>query len=128
MALGFYFSPKDPMSAEKYNECIRLLKKAGAQHPTGRLYHSSFGSPENLAVFDVWTSQAAFDKFGKTLWPILQQVGIDPGAPQVMTIHNVIVPPSKTALAKKASAPKSAATKRSAKPRAAAARKKSKKK
>jgi hypothetical protein len=35
-------------------------------------------------VFDVWTSQAAFDKFGKTLMPILQQLGIDPGQPSVM--------------------------------------------
>jgi hypothetical protein len=47
-------------------------------------------------VFDVWTSQAAFDKFGKTLMPILQQLGIDPGKPTVMPVHKVIVPPAKT--------------------------------
>jgi hypothetical protein len=123
MALGVYFSPKDPMSAEKYNECIKQLKKAGAHHPAGRLYHASFGPPENLAVFDIWTSQAAFDKFGKTLFPILQQIGLDPGAPQVMNVHNVIVPPSK-----KAAASKPAAAKGKAKPKGAVARKKAKKK
>jgi hypothetical protein len=56
-------------------------------------------------VFDVWTSQAAFDKFGKTLMPILQQIGLDAGQPQVMPMHNVIKPaasprkpPKKTAI------------------------------
>ena len=101
MALGFYFAPKNPMSAQSYDECIKRLKKAGGGHPRGRLYHSSFGSPDNIAVFDVWTSQAAFDAFGKTLMPILQELGIDPGQPMVMPIHNVIVPPKAKPGAKK---------------------------
>jgi hypothetical protein len=46
-------------------------------------------------VFDVWTSQAAFDKFGKTLMPILQQLGIDSGQPTVMPVHKVIAPTAK---------------------------------
>jgi hypothetical protein len=52
-------------------------------------------------VFDVWTSQAAFDKFGKTLMPILEQLGIDPGQPTVMPVHKVIVPAAKVAPASK---------------------------
>jgi hypothetical protein len=114
MALAFYFAPNPPMSAAQYRECLKLLKKAGAGHPRGRLYHASFGSPESVAVFDVWTSQAAFDAFGKTLMPILQQMGADPGQPHVMPVHNVIVPPaakkaaprSKAAARKRAAAPK----------------------
>ena len=78
MAIGIYFSPP-AMSAAKYDECIRLLKKAGAGNPAGRSYHAAFGPQDKLMVFDVWTSQAAFDKFGKTLTPILQQLGIDAG-------------------------------------------------
>jgi hypothetical protein len=46
-------------------------------------------------VFEIRTSQAAFDKFGKTLMPILQQLGIDPGEPMVMPVHKVIVPKAK---------------------------------
>jgi hypothetical protein len=46
-----------------------------------------------------WTSQAAFDKFGKTLTPILQQLGIDSGQPSVMPVHKVIVPAAKQAKA-----------------------------
>ena len=48
-------------------------------------------------VFDVWSSQAAFDKFGKTLMPILHQLGLDTGEPQVMPVHKVIVPAAKKA-------------------------------
>ena len=100
MALGFHFAPTG-MTAEKYDECIKRLKKAGAGHPPGRTYHSCFGTPDKLSVFDVWTSQAAFDKFGQTLMPIAQEVGFDPGQPAVMEIHNEIIPPSKARPAKK---------------------------
>jgi hypothetical protein len=100
MAIGIYFAPA-AMSAEQYDECIKLLKKAGAGNPAGRSYHAAFGPKDKLMVFDVWTSQAAFDKFGKTLIPILQQLGIDPGQPAVMPIHKVIVPPAKAAAPKK---------------------------
>ena len=105
MAIGIYFSPA-AASAEKYDECIKLLKKAGASHPAGRSYHSSFGPKDKLMVFEVWTSQAAFDKFGKTLMPILQQLGIDPGTPAVMPVHRVILPASKvTSSGKQVKAP-----------------------
>jgi hypothetical protein len=36
------------------------------------LEERGFNRYDKLMVFDVWTSQAAFDKFGKTLMPILQ--------------------------------------------------------
>jgi hypothetical protein len=100
MAIGIYFAP-GTMTAEKYNEAVRLLRKAGAGRPSGRSYHACFGEKDKLMVFDVWTSQAAFDKFGKTLMPILQQLGIEGGQPNTMPIHNVIVPPSKAKAAKK---------------------------
>ena len=100
MAIGIYFSPA-AMSAAKYDECIKLLKKAGAGNPVGRSYHAAFGPKDKLMVFDVWTSQAAFDKFGKTLMPILQQLGIDAGQPTVMPVHKVILPSAKVASPKK---------------------------
>ena len=96
MSIGIYFSPA-AMSAEQYDECIKRLRKAGAGNPTGRIYHSAFGPKDKLMVFDVWTSQAAFDKFGKTLMPILAEIGLDPGQPTVMPIHNIIKPAARTA-------------------------------
>jgi hypothetical protein len=99
MAIGIYFAPT-AMTAEKYGECITALKKAGAGHPAGRSYHASFGPKDKLMVFDVWTSQAAFDKFGKTLMPILQTLGID-GQPTIMPVNKVILPPARVAPARK---------------------------
>ena len=115
MALGFYFALTG-MTAEKYDECIKRLNKAGVQHPAGRTYHACFGTRDKLSVFDVWTSQAAFDKFGQTLMPILQQVGVDPGQPSVMQIHNEITPPAKARPAKKRARAKPAAPRRRARP------------
>ena len=89
MALGIFFAPAS-MTAQQYDDCIRRLDKAGAGKPPGRLYHSCFGTGDKLQVFDVWDSQAAFDRFGQTLMPILQQIGVDPGKPQIAPIHNTI--------------------------------------
>jgi hypothetical protein len=89
------------LTAAQYNECIKRLKKAGAGHPAGRTYHASFGPSEKLMVFDVWTSQAALDRFGRTLMPILAELGIDPGQPSVMPMHNVITRPAGAPRAKK---------------------------
>ena len=93
MAIGIYFAPTT-MTRQQYFECIKRLKKAGAGHPPGRLYHACFGTGERIQVFDVWTSQAAFDKFGRTLMPILKDIGTDSGQPVVMNMHNVITRPA----------------------------------
>ena len=117
MAIGVYFSPA-AMSAAKYDECIALLRQAGAGHPSGRSYHACFGASDKLSVFDVWTSQASFEKFGKTLMPILAKVGIDIGAPQFVPIHKVMTPPKAAKkAAKKRSSPKSAARRKAKKKR-----------
>ena len=91
MAIGVYFTFTGLNSAS-YGEAIKRLRQAGAGHPAGRSFHSSFGSPDKLMVFDVWSSQAAFERFGKTLMPILASLGIKPNPPELMPIHKVIVP------------------------------------
>jgi hypothetical protein len=79
------------MSAAQYDDVIERLEAAGAGAPPGRLYHVCFGSGDRLRVVDVWESQEAFDAFGRTLMPILQGVGVDPGQPEVAPVHNTIV-------------------------------------
>ena len=96
MAIGVYFTFTG-LNAASYDECIKRLKKAGAGHPPGRSHHSAFGPPDRLMVYDVWSSQAAFERFGKTLMPILDALGVKPDAPQLMPIHKVITPPAKKA-------------------------------
>lgn len=90
MAIAVRFAPKS-MNAAKYDECIKRLEQAGAGAPNGRLYHVSYGSTNELGVLDVWASQETFDEFGKTLMPILQELGIDPGEPEISEVHNIIM-------------------------------------
>jgi hypothetical protein len=89
MALGFYFAPGSFTKAQ-YDEAIRRLDAADAGAPEGRAYHVAMETNGVIQVFDVWESQAAFEAFGKTLMPILSELGVDPGEPMVSPVHNVI--------------------------------------
>jgi hypothetical protein len=82
-------APEEPV--EKYDEAIVRLDAAGAAAPPGRSYHVALEADGKINVFDVWESQEAFDAFGATLMPILSELGVDPGAPMAMPVHNVIV-------------------------------------
>jgi hypothetical protein len=90
MALTYYFTPT-AMSRERYDEVIRRLEAAGQGSPPGRQYHVCFGDESNLRVLDVWDSEESFSRFGDTLMPILQEVGVDPGQPDSAPVHNTIV-------------------------------------
>ena len=78
------------MTTTQYDQVIIALEKAHAGNPPGRLYHVCYGDPSSLTVTDVWDSQETFDQFGKTLMPILQKIGVDPGKPQILPVHHVI--------------------------------------
>jgi hypothetical protein len=119
MALGFYFPPT-AFTVAQYKDAIKRLTAAGAGHPRGRRYHACFGESDKLQVFDVWDSKEAFEAFGAVLVPILQGVGVQHSEPMVMPIHNVIVPPAKTA---RRQAKAKATTSGSKKPRSKAAKK-----
>ncbi len=66
------------------------MEIAGEGNPKGRLYHTCFGSKNELNVVDIWDSIENFNKFGQTLIPILQSLGIDPGQPEINEVHNII--------------------------------------
>ena len=89
MPLGFYFTPSS-FTASKYDDANTRLEAAGAGAPAGRLYHVALESDGQIQVFDVWDSQESFEAFGSTLLPILAELGVDPGQPQVSPVHNII--------------------------------------
>ncbi len=89
MAIVMRFTPQ-ALTAAKYDEVIRRLEAAGAGAPAGRLYHVCFGNKEELRVSDIWDSMENFEEFGKTLMPIMQDVGVDPGQPEIVEVHNII--------------------------------------
>jgi hypothetical protein len=89
MPIAISFTPKS-MNAAKYDEVIRRLEQAGAGAPDGRVYHLCYGAGDALRVLDIWESSEKFDRFGETLMPILQAVGVDPGQPEISDVHNAI--------------------------------------
>ena len=89
MAIAVYFHPESVNTAT-YDDVLKRLEAAGAGDPAGRLHHSAFGPPDHLMVYEVWDSDESFAKFGETLMPILGEVGIDPGQPEVMPLHHMI--------------------------------------
>lgn len=89
MAIAVVFTPPS-MNARQYDEVIRKLELAGAGKPKGRLRHFCYGSGDQLRVFDLFESRESFEAFGKTLQPILNEVGLDPGTPAISDIHNII--------------------------------------
>ena len=89
MPLAIYFHPKS-LTAEQYDSAVKELAAVGADRPAGRSHHSCFGTDGDLMVYEVWESQEAFEEYGKVLIPILTRIGIDPGAPDVMPVHNII--------------------------------------
>lgn len=83
------FVPKS-MSSQQYDEVIKRLDVAGAGSPQGRIFHIAFGDVSALRVSDIWDTMENFDRFGQTLMPILQEVGVDPGTPDIIETHNLI--------------------------------------
>ena len=90
MAISVYF-PEANFTAKLYTEVVNRLEKAGAGMPKGRIHHTSFGSPDNLQVFDIWESQETFAKFGETLLPIMAEIGYKPPTPVFAPVHNIII-------------------------------------
>ena len=89
MSVLVRFSPA-ALSAERYDESVRRLEEAGYFPPDGLDYHVCFGGPGRLKVSEIWDSPEQFEAFGKLLMPILADAGIQPGAPEIIKIHNVV--------------------------------------
>ena len=53
-------------------------------------YHVCFGSDGNLRVSEIWDSQEQLDAFGERLMPVLSEVRIEPGQPEVLEVHNIV--------------------------------------
>lgn len=89
MSVLIRFAPVS-MTAAEYDETVRKLEANGDFPPDGLDYHVCFGSEGSLRVSEIWDSKEQLDAFGERLMPVLSAVGIDPGQPELMDIHNII--------------------------------------
>ncbi len=89
MAIIVHFTPTG-LTAATYAEGNRRLEAAGANAPAGRLHHVCYGEGSALRVMEIWDSPESFQRFGETLMPIVQSLGIVPGQPEVLPVHNIV--------------------------------------
>ena len=84
------FTPASNVTTEQYDDTIRRLEKVGDWPPQGLDYHIAFKSNGKFRVSEIWDSREQFDAFGQRLMPVLKEVGIEPGEPEMLEIHNII--------------------------------------
>jgi hypothetical protein len=89
MSIVVRFTPAS-LTAEQYDETVRKLEEAGDIPADGMDYHVCFSGDGGLLVSEIWDSQEKFDAFGEKLMPVLNEVGIEPGEPQLFEVHNII--------------------------------------
>jgi len=89
MSILIRFAPAS-LTAEQYDESVRKLQGNGPWPPDGLDYHVCFGSEGQLRVSEIWDSREQLDAFGERLMPVLAEVGIEPGEPELMDIHNIV--------------------------------------
>jgi hypothetical protein len=51
-------------------------------------YHVCFGTDGNLHVSEIWDSQEQAQAFGERLMPLLAEIGIEAGEPEVIEARN----------------------------------------
>jgi hypothetical protein len=91
MSILVRFAPSATTTTEQYDETIRRLEADGGDFPPdGAEYHVCFLQDGNVRVSEIWDSEEQFRAFGERLMPILAEVGVDPGQPEVFEIHNIV--------------------------------------
>ncbi len=92
MSVLIRFVPES-LTAAQYEESIRKLEAAGDFPPAGLDYHVCFGTEGKLRVSEIWDSEEQLSAFGERLMPVLSEVGIEPGEPEMIEVHNIVKRP-----------------------------------
>jgi thiamine pyrophosphate-dependent acetolactate synthase large subunit-like protein len=84
------------LTQERYEESVAKLAggKSRMESPAdwpveGLLAHVAGQGANGFRVVDVWESEEAFQRFGETLMPVLQDVGVQ-GEPEVYPTHTFV--------------------------------------
>ena len=78
------------MTADQYDAILARLCEEGIYPADGLESELCFGSGDQMKVSLLFDSIEAFEKFGERLQPVLQELGMDPGRPDIMDVHHVI--------------------------------------
>ena len=89
MSILVRFSPPS-MTAEQYDAILARLTEEGIQPAPGLELEVCYGAGDQMKVSLLFDSQEELDAFGERLAPILEEMKLDPGAPEVLEVHNII--------------------------------------
>ena len=89
MSILVRFSPPS-LTAEQYDAVLARLYEEGIQPAPGLELEVCFGSGDQMKVSVLFDSQEHLDAFGARLQPILAEMGVNPGEPEVVEVHHVI--------------------------------------
>ena len=89
MSILVRFSPPS-MTAEQYNAIVERLYKEGIHRDPGLELELCFGSGDKMKVSLLFDSKEHFASFGAKIGPVLSEMGMDPGEPEVIELHKVI--------------------------------------
>lgn len=89
MSILARFAPPS-LTADQYEESVRRLEGGGDWPPDGLEYHVFFGPDDDLRVSEIWDSQEQFEAFGERLMPVLAEIGIEPGEPELLEVRNIV--------------------------------------
>ena len=88
MSVLIRFSPPS-LTADQYDSAVRRLTEEGVLPAEGLDYEICYGPEGQLKVSQVWDTQEQLEAFGARLQPILGELGINPGEPELLEVHNV---------------------------------------
>jgi hypothetical protein len=91
MAVAVRFS-QEPTARDKYDEVRTRLEQGGDWPAPGLVFHAAYGESQVEGVFEVWESREALEQFGSKLMPLLEEVGINAGQPEVKDVYKMDKP------------------------------------
>ena len=90
MSILVRFTPAN-LTSQQYEAVNRRLEENGDSAPDGQELHVCFGNEGDLRVSEVWESEDKMRAFGERLMPILEEVGIQMGAPpEILPVVNYV--------------------------------------
>ena len=83
------FSPAS-LTPQKYDEAVSRVNEELGEELSGCEIHTAFIGPDgNIRVSEIWDPREKLEAFIKRLRPVLAEVGVDPGEPEVLDVHNI---------------------------------------
>ena len=89
MAVVVHFSPPS-LTAEQYDAVLARERELGVHPVDGLELEVCFGSGDQMKVTVVYESMEAMERHANGLTPILEDMRLDPGEPEIFETHNLI--------------------------------------